>query len=178
MVIWITGISASGKTTLAREIKNKFKKYIPQICIVDGDEIRELYGNDLDYSEESRVLQIKRVQKLAKLLSDQGLLVIVSALYSHPDLLNWNRENFSEYYEVYLNAPLSVVQQRDPKGLYAKAAAGKIESVVGIDVPWHGLENPTLTIDYSYEQDIQDVMNKVVSVVPILNDVNEMIADD
>jgi cytidine diphosphoramidate kinase len=169
MIIWITGISASGKTTLARALIKKFKPSVPEMCLIDGDEIRALFENDLDYDEAGRTEQIKRIQKLAKILDEQKLCVVVAALYSHPELLEWNKENFSEYHEVYLNAPLSIVRERDPKGLYAKADAGKMECVVGLDVPWHEPINSTLQIDVTESSILEEMVKEVASVVPRLS---------
>lgn len=169
MVIWITGISASGKTTLSRAIMKKFKTLVPEMCLVDGDEVRALFGNDLSYDEVGRTAQITRIQKFVNILDDQKLCVVVAALYAHPKLLEWNSENFSEYYEIYLNAPLSIVRERDPKGLYKQADAGQMECVVGLDVPWHEPVNPTLKIDVSKSVDVNDLVLDVASVVPKLS---------
>ncbi len=81
------------------------------------------------------------------MLDKQGALVVVGALYAHPRLLNWNRKNFSAYLEVYIDAPLDLVKARDAKGLYAKAEAGKMPHVVGIDVPWHAPTRADMVID-------------------------------
>lgn len=168
MVIWITGVSAAGKTTLARALIDRFKPSVPELCHVDGDEIRALFGNDLSYDEAGRTQQIKRIQKLTAILDEQGLCVVVAALYAHPDLLEWNRNNFSEYYEVYLDTPMSVARKRDPKGLYAKVAAGHMDNVVGIDVPWHAPQNPTLSIDMSHPKPIETMVVQIAALVPRL----------
>ena len=123
MIIWITGISGAGKTTLARAILKKYKKYLPNLINIDGDSVRDLFGNDLDYSEKSRVLQIKRIQRLCLFLSKQELIVIASALYASSELLKWNRENFIDYFEVYLEAPLDLVKKRDPKKVLQVSSA-------------------------------------------------------
>jgi len=172
MVIWITGISAAGKTTLARALISQFKAQVPEMCLVDGDEIRALYGNDLSYDEAGRTEQIKRIQKYASILDQQQLCVVVAALYSHPSLLAWNRENFSDYHEVYLNAPLSIVRERDPKGIYAKADIGQMECVVGIDVPWHEPENPDLKFDISQSSSLDSMVKEIASIIPRLSDIN------
>ena len=87
MVIWITGLSGAGKTTLIQAVAGQVKRNLPELVLLDGDAIRQLFGNDLDYREDSRVIQIKRIQRMAKFLSDQGVVVMVAALYAHPDLL-------------------------------------------------------------------------------------------
>ena len=147
MVIWLTGLSGSGKTTICREIWAMAKPQMPELVILDGDAIRELYGSDLDYSEPSRHRQIGRLRTLAKFLASQGQTVLVAALYSHPDLLAENRRILPGYFEVYVQASLELVAGRDSKGLYAGAAAGRIKDVVGVDIPWRAPDRADLVLD-------------------------------
>jgi len=147
MVIWITGVSAAGKTTICNSIRDLVKPKLPELVILDGDVVRAAFGHNLSHSEADRVIQVKRLQSMSKVLSEQGLVVLVGVLYAHPGLLTWNRENFREYFEIYLKVSLDTVRRRDPKGLYAKAAAGKMRNVVGIDIPWHEPVAPHMTID-------------------------------
>src|SRR4051812_30262662 len=106
MVIWIVGLSGSGKTTLATVFSKKLRVTIPNLVVLDGDVVRQLYGNDLGYEEADRAIQIKRIQNLALFLERQGILVIVAALYARDDLLQENRNMFQEYFEIYLKADL------------------------------------------------------------------------
>lgn len=145
-VIWITGLSGAGKTTLCEAIREMVKSALPELVVLDGDSVRALFGHDLDYSEASRHRQIARLCNLAKLLSSQGQVVMVAALYSHPTLLAENRRVLPNYFEIYLEASLDLVRQRDIKGLYAEAAAGRITDVVGVDIPWHAPSTPDLVI--------------------------------
>ena len=87
MVIWVSGLSASGKTTLCNAMWRLLKSQAPELVLLDGDVIRAVFSNDLGYREEDRVVQITRIQNLAKLLSDQGLVVLVAALYANHSLL-------------------------------------------------------------------------------------------
>lgn len=142
MVIWITGLSGSGKTTLSTALHQLIKPRAPELFLLDGDAVRELYGHDLDFSEPSRITQITRLRSLAKFVAAQGQIVVVAALYSHPELLAENRRTLEDYFEVYLQAPLELLQARDSKGLYAGSLAGRIPNVVGVDIPWHEPMNP------------------------------------
>lgn len=172
MVIWITGMSASGKTTLSKAISALVKELIPNHVLVDGDAVRELYGNDLDYSESSRVIQINRLRNLARFLSNQGQLVIVAALYSHPKLLSENREIFkSNYFEVYLKADMDLLKERDKKGLYSSASESAASNVVGIDIPWHPPENPDYLIQSSNKILPEVLAKELLQVIPQLQSI-------
>ncbi len=168
MVIWITGLSGAGKTTLCDALRDLLKPSLPELVLLDGDVIRAMFGADLSYREEHRVVQIRRLQGLAKVLSDQGLVVLVGALYAHPDLLRWNQEHFSAYFEVYLKASLDLVRQRDPKGLYAAADAGRMSDVVGVDIPWHEPEHPDMVIEVAEGQPPHRLAERVAAAVPRL----------
>lgn len=168
MVIWLTGLSGAGKTLISRTLVTRFKVAVPELVHIDGDEVRALYGNDLAYDEDSRRKQIQRIQQLAKILDSQGLLVVVAALYSHPDLLAWNRANFDNYFEVYISAPLTLVQRRDAKGLYSKAMSGEMQHVVGVDIPWHAPADPDLLIDGTLQEDPDVLAVRIARMVPRL----------
>jgi len=146
MIIWVTGLSGAGKTTICRKIYGEIKPRIPNTVLLDGDIVRGAFG-DLTHSEEDRVIQVSRLRAMCQILSDQGIIVIVAVLYAHPDLLAWNRENLNDYFEVHLDASLNTVRDRDPKGLYAKAERGEMPDVVGLDIPWHPPQEPDLIID-------------------------------
>lgn len=149
MVIWVTGLSGAGKTTLCGLVYEALKPNLPELVLLDGDNVREAFGGDLDYHESDRIRQVKRMRAMCRLLSQQGLVVLVAVLYSNPELLAWNRENLPGYYEVFLDASLDAVRSRDPKGLYAKAERGEMKDVVGIDVPWFEPATPDLRLDGS-----------------------------
>jgi len=168
MVIWITGLSGSGKSTIAESIFETLKPNMPELVVLDGDIIRELFGKSLDYSEPSRIIQVKRLRTMARFMSEQGLVVIVTVLYSHPDLMAWNRENISDYFEIYLDTPLDVVIERDAKGLYAKARNGKMPNVVGLDVPWHAPETPDLHIPGADGRSADDFAKLIIEKCPKL----------
>ena len=165
MVIWITGISGSGKTTLCEELHARLKPSISELVVLDGDLIRAAFGDDLGYAESDRVRQITRIQNIARLLSDQGLIVLVAALYANPDLLAWNRRHINGYFEVYLRVSLDTVRGRDPKGLYAKFDCGELREVVGLDIPWHEPERPDLFIDADYPQKPEVTVNQILAAV-------------
>lgn len=167
-VIWLTGVSGAGKTTIAEAIQRLAKPRLPELVLIDGDVIRDLFGAGLGFHEAARVEQIGRIQRLAKMLAGQGLIVVVAALYAHPDLLDWNRRNLPGYVEVYVQADMDVVRRRDVKGLYAKAAAGTMPNVVGIDIPWHAPQHPDLIIHSAGGESPEQGARRVMAAVPRL----------
>ena len=170
MVIWSTGLSGAGKTTLAIALRDLLKPRFPQTVLIDGDIVREAFGVSLGYTEADRVTQISRVQRLAKILADQDLVVIVAALYCHPDLLNWNRENLKGYFEVYLDASEELLHRRDQKNLYSMAKDGRTKDVVGVDIPWHAPEHPDLLIRADEEEAPSQMALRVVAANPALSE--------
>lgn len=170
MVLWFTGLSGAGKTTIAQAVYAVAKPRMPALVMIDGDVVRALFGAGLGYDEASRFQQIGRIQRLAAMLSQQGIPVIVAALYCHPDLMRWNREHLPGYFEVYVDAPLALVERRDPNGLYARARSGETRNVVGIDVPWHAPVTPDMVIDVAAGLPPADIAAGVMRAVPWLKD--------
>ncbi len=167
-VVWITGLSGAGKTTLCRAIVDLVKSLLPELVVLDGDVVRAAFGHNLGHGEDDRVRQFRRLQSMARVLAQQGLAVLVGAVYSSAELLAWNRENLPGYFEVHIRAPLEFVVARDPKGLYAKALAGEVSDVVGIDITWHEPANPDLVIDAQACEPPQDLAYRVARAVPRL----------
>ena len=164
MVIWVTGLSGSGKTTLCNAVWYLIKPAISELVLLDGDVVRKAFGDGLGYREEDRVKQITRLQRIARMLSEQEFVVMVSALYAHPTLLKWNRQNFLEYFEVYLEASLDTVKRRDTKGLYN----GVTENVVGVDIPWHVPKFPNMIINMDEPDRPQVLARRLIAAVPRL----------
>ena len=168
MVIWITGLSGAGKTTLCKALRDLLKPQLPELVILDGDEVREAFGHNLSHSEVDRVLQVKRLQSMAGVLSRQGLIVIVGVLYNNPELLRWNRENFNDYCEVYLDALLELIMRQDAKGLYRAAQEGGMENVVGVDIEWHVPSKADLVFNADDRQAPEEMARMVALQVPRL----------
>lgn len=168
MVIWFTGISGAGKTTLCAELYQRLKPAMPELVLLDGDAVRAALGGDLGYTEADRVVQISRVQRMAKLLSDQGLCVMVAVVYANPDLLKWNREQIKDYVEIYLRVSMDTVKRRDPKGIYARATDGLTSNVVGIDIPWHEPVDSDLVLDADAGDPPHVMAERVLAAVPAL----------
>ncbi len=164
MIIWITGLSGAGKTTLGRAIYDALVlKDIKNIIWLDGDVVRKVLSPDLDYSEESRIMQVQKVQSLAKYLESQNQIVIASILYFNDSLSKWNRKNFRDYMEIYIKVTIDKLIERDSKELYGKALSGEINNVVGVDIKWTDPEEADITINngefYEVSEQVEEILN-------------------
>lgn len=172
MVIWLTGLSGAGKSTIAADFIKIVKPKLPSLVLIDGDVVRNLFGGDLTYAEGDRQKQIVRIQKISKFLNEQSIPIIVTALYSNPELLQWNRENLQGYYEVYVNTPFSTVVERDVKGIYQSLGAAVKPNIVGFDIPWQEPKSPDLiieTVDGEPYACSQKIINSVPGLMKLIN---------
>ncbi|WP_309566983.1 adenylyl-sulfate kinase [Methylobacillus flagellatus] len=147
-VIWFTGLSGAGKSTLANELEKKLHAQGKHTYILDGDNVRKGLNKDLGFSEEDRAENIRRVAEVAKLMMDAGLIVMAAFISPFRAERQMAREIIGEenFIEVFVNTPLEVCEQRDPKGLYKKARGGQLLHMTGINSPYESPEHPTLTI--------------------------------
>ncbi len=145
-VIFLTGLSGSGKTTIAKALVEKYKKQGVVPVLLDGDEIRKVI-HQTGFDEESRKKHNLNVGYMASLLESQGNVVIVSLISPYIDIRNEIRTMCKKFVEVYVSTDIKVCIERDPKGLYAKAIAGEIKEFTGISAPYYAPENPEVLID-------------------------------
>ena len=145
-VIFLTGLSGSGKTTIAKALVEKYKQKGVVPVLLDGDEIRKVI-HQTGFDEESRKKHNLNVGYMASLLESQGNVVIVSLISPYIDIRNEIRSMCKKFVEVYVSADIKVCIERDPKGLYAKAIAGEIKDFTGISAPYYAPENPEVLID-------------------------------
>ena len=159
MLVWFTGLSGSGKSTIAHAVENELHEKGVRTYILDGDNVRHGLNADLGFSDADRQENIRRVGEVAKLLVDAGLVVL--ATFISPFREDRQRVRglmpAGEFLEVYVRCDLDTCKQRDPKGLYAKAVAGEIPDFTGIDSPYEEPEKPELVIDTSKESAEQAV---------------------
>jgi len=177
MVIWVLGLSGAGKTTLCQAIFQLLKPQMPGMVVLDGDVVRQAFGQDLGHNEADRIRQFQRLQGMAKVLADQKFSVIVAAVYSNKALLDWNRKNLKGYFEVYVDASLETVKRRDSKGLYKAAEEEKIRDVVGIDIPFRAPSNPDVVVNANDQDTAQALASTLLKSLPNFSSVPETNSD-
>ncbi len=148
LVIWMTGLSGSGKSTLAGDVEQALWDKGIRTYILDGDNIRSGLNNDLDFSDEGRQENIRRIGEVAALMSDAGMVVISAFISPFASDRKKAKDIIGEdhFVEVFVNTPIEVCEQRDPKGLYKKARAGVIPNFTGISSAFEAPENPDVEV--------------------------------
>lgn len=131
-VYWITGLAGAGKTTIGKLLYEKIKRTEPNTVFLDGDTLREVFGNDLGYSKEDRWKCAMRYSKLCAMLQEQGMNVICCTISMFDSVREWNRQNISDYKEIYVKVSGDTLRARDQKGLYSGTTEEKQREVVGI----------------------------------------------
>ncbi|MDE3134072.1 MAG: adenylyl-sulfate kinase [Acidobacteriota bacterium] len=148
-VVWLTGPSGAGKTTIARELQRELEQRELMVGRLDGDDLRGGLCSDLGFSECDRAENVRRAAEAAHLMTSAGLIVIVSLISPFRTGRASARARFAagEFFEVFVDTPLEVAERRDPKGLYRRARRGEIRQFTGIDSPYEPPESPEITLD-------------------------------
>jgi len=166
IVLWFTGLSGSGKSTIANEVAYKLHQMGKLAYVLDGDNIRHGLNKNLGFSPEDRNENIRRISEVAKLFADAGIITITAFISPYRKYRNFCRELLGpgRFIEIYTKASLETCEKRDPKGLYKKAREGIIKDFTGISAPYEEPENPELVIDtdkYSVEESVELVLKKL-----------------
>lgn len=161
-VIWLLGLSGSGKSTLSEALSKAFTDKQIKNIILDGDLLRKGINNNLGFSLEDRIENVRRTAEVSKIFSNQNYVVIVALITPLEIMRRQNRQILGElYHEVFINTPLEVCKSRDPKGLYALVEQHKLNNFTGIDSPFEIPLSPNLVIDTvtkSVEENIQEIL--------------------
>ena len=171
-VVWFTGLYGSGKSTIANIVERKLHQLGRHTYMLDGDNVRHGLNRDLGFTEEDRVENIRRVAEVSGLMVDAGLIVLVSFISPFRAERRLARERLAEgeFIEVFVDTPIEVAEQRDPKGLYKKARQGELKNFTGIDSPYERPENPEIRIDStvtSAEEAADIVVAFILSIQPL-----------
>lgn len=163
-LLWFTGLSGSGKSTIANAVDAMLFEQGNHTYLLDGDNVRHGLNGDLGFDDEARIENIRRISEVAKLMVDSGLIISTAFISPFTSDRAMAREKFTdgEFIEVFVDTPIEVCEQRDPKGLYKRARSGEIKHFTGIDSAYDLPESPEITIktaEYSIEECAQQILN-------------------
>jgi len=175
IVIWITGLSGSGKTTIAEGLEIELHKRGYLTKLLDGDNVRTGINNNLKFSEEDRKENIRRIAEVSKLFMIGGVILINCFISPTKEIRDQAKEIVGpkDFFEIFVNTPLEVCEQRDEKGLYAKARAGLIKNFTGIDSPYENPENPDVEIrtnEISIDESVKRILESLLPRIKFKND--------
>jgi len=162
-VVWFVGLSGSGKSTVANAVEQQLHARGVRTYILDGDNIRSGLNKDLDFSEEGRIENLRRIGEVAHLFVESGTVVLTAFITPFKEERARIKEiiGAENLVEVFVDCPIEVCEQRDVKGLYAKARAGEIKNFTGISSPFEHPENPDVTVNTDKEQLEESVLNQI-----------------
>jgi len=165
-VLWFTGLSGSGKSSISNEVERKLRDMGRHTYLLDGDNVRRGLCRDLGFTAEDRVENIRRVAEVAGLMVDAGLIVMTAFIspFRAERRMARARVGEGEFLEIFMDTPLEVAEQRDPKGLYKKARSGKLANFTGIDSPYEAPENPELILTAG-SGTIEEMADRVISLL-------------
>ncbi|MDR1505082.1 MAG: adenylyl-sulfate kinase [Prevotella sp.] len=166
MLIWITGLSGAGKTTIAAELYAQLKPTRPHLAFLDGDKCREIFGQDVGYDYPGRLTMARRMSRMCQYLTVQGIDVICATISMYREIHEFNRENIKNYYEIFIDVSLDNLIKYDKNNLYSGALKGKTKNVIGIDMPFKRPEKCDLIIDNNERKDLQ---SKVMAIIKLIN---------
>ncbi|WP_417326786.1 adenylyl-sulfate kinase [Halarcobacter sp.] len=166
-ILWFTGLSGSGKSTIANAVEKELYKRNCKTYLLDGDNVRHGLNKDLGFTEIDRIENIRRIGEVSKLFVDSGLIVLTAFIspFKSDRQIARSLVGYDEFIEVFVDTPLSVCEKRDPKGLYKKARDGAIKNFTGIDSPYESPVNPQVhlkTANSSIENCVEIILNHLI----------------
>jgi len=155
--LWFTGLSGAGKSTLANILAERLRGMGRRVELLDGDEVRKNLSSGLGFSKADRDANIRRIAYVAKLLSRNGVIAITAAISPYREIRDEARRDIKNFVEVFVDCPLEICEQRDVKGLYARARSGEIQQFTGISDPYEPPAHAEITVHTDQESPEQDV---------------------
>lgn len=166
VMIWFTGLSGSGKSTIAIALERELQKRGLLCRILDGDNIRSGINNNLGFSAEDRIENVRRIAEIGKLFVDTGIITIAAFISPNNDIREMaaNIIGKEDFMEIYVSTPIEECERRDVKGLYAKARKGEIKNFTGISAPFEAPQHPALSLDTS-KLSVEESVNKLLELI-------------
>jgi bifunctional enzyme CysN/CysC len=166
-VLWLTGLSGSGKSTIANIVERQLHALGARTYLLDGDNVRHGLSKDLGFTDADRVENIRRIGEVARLMVDAGLIVLTAFIspFRSERRLARGMVADGEFFEIFVDTPLEVVEHRDPKGLYKKARRGELKNFTGIDSPYEVPEAPELRVDTTRQSPEESATSIVQALV-------------
>lgn len=165
-VLWFTGLSGSGKSTIANALEIELNKNQIHTYVLDGDNVRQGINKDLGFSEEDRSENLRRIAEVAKLMVDAGVVTIASfiaPLHRDRDMIK-EIVGRNDFFEIYISTPIEICEQRDVKGLYKKARKGEIKEFTGISSPYEAPNQPAIEIN-TVSCSIEEAVNRIIKII-------------
>jgi adenylylsulfate kinase len=162
VTVWFTGLSGAGKTTITDALTAKLRDRGAKLEVLDGDIVRTNLTKGLGFSKEDRDENVRRIGFVSHLLTRNGVIVLVSAISPYRNIRDEVRERIGDFMEVYVSAPVEVCEQRDVKGLYAKARSGEIKQFTGISDPYEAPLNPEINCE-THKETLEESVGKVIA---------------
>lgn len=163
-VLWLTGLSGAGKSTIARLLEPELRRRGRRVELLDGDEVRTHLSKGLGFSREDRDTNVKRIAYVAGLLARHGVVAVAAVISPYRDARDWARRRTERFVEVFVKCPLDVCAARDVKGLYARALTGEIPNFTGVSDPYEEPDDPDIVVDTSEqspEQSAQTILKEL-----------------
>lgn len=171
-VIWITGLSGSGKSSLASLLSSHLRAQGMAVVMLDGDELRDVFGaftpNTKNHSRQGRLTLAMQYARLCLLIAGQGVVVVIATISLFKEVHKWNRANLPGYFEVYLKVPVEELRRRDSKGIYRRFDSGELNLVAGLDLPIDEPEAADWIVEFDPERSVtvltEDLLNRLIIV--------------
>lgn len=164
-LVWITGLSGSGKTTIGIEVYKHLKSLHVNTVFLDGDAFREILGNDLGHTPNDRLENAKRIHRMCKFLTSQDINVVCATMSLYKEVHELNRKEIKEYYEIFIDCDIDELIRRDQKGLYSKALNKERSDVVGINLSYDKPQNCKLIINNSEQKELDRKVKKILNLI-------------
>jgi len=165
--LWFTGLSGSGKSTLAYKVEEILLERGMKVEVLDGDVVRTNLSKGLGYSKEDRDINIRRIGWVCHILTRNDVVAIGAAISPYKEIRNENRKLIGRFVEVYCKAPIDVLKNRDPKGLYEKALRGEIKNFTGVDDPYEPPDDPEIVCETDKEN-VDESVNKIIRTLELM----------